>query len=56
MAHKISGSCQNCGTCVSNCPSGAISAKNKKSVIDGAKCKDCGTCASNCPAKAVSKA
>lgn len=56
MAHKISDACVNCGMCVSECPTGAISQGDDKHVIDPDTCIDCGQCVSVCPNNAISEA
>ena len=44
MAHKIDpDSCAACGSCVDECPMGAISAGDVYK-IDPDSCTDCGTC------------
>lgn len=53
MAYVISDDCVMCGTCVGECPSGAISEGDGKYVIDVNACVDCGTCADACPAGAI---
>lgn len=45
--------CVLCGTCIQNCPTGAISQKNNKIVIDYQKCIGCGECVAVCPQGAV---
>lgn len=55
MAYKISEDCAACGTCIDECPVGAISAGDIFS-IDPKKCEDCGTCEEICPVGAISKA
>ena len=40
--------CINCGTCLENCPSGAI-IKGKPYTRNRELCSDCGTCAEVCP-------
>ena len=52
MAYVITESCVACGTCISNCPVGAIS-EGDIYVIDADTCIDCGTCADNCPSEAI---
>lgn len=53
MAYKIDpDKCVACGTCVDECPVGAISAGDVY-VIDASACTDCGTCADVCPAEAI---
>lgn len=41
--------CNNCKTCIINCPAKAISNKNGKLYIDENLCHKCMTCVSNCP-------
>ena len=56
MAYKISETdCVACGTCIGECPSGAISEGDVYS-IDPNVCIDCGTCAGACPMGAISPA
>lgn len=55
MAYVISDDCIACGTCIDECPSGAISEGDKYS-IDPDACTECGTCASVCPNEAISLA
>ena len=52
MAYVISDDCIACGTCIDECPSGAISEGEKYS-IDPNECVDCGTCADVCPSGAI---
>jgi len=53
MAYKISDDCVACGTCIDECPVGAIS-EGDIYKIDPAACTDCGTCADACPVEAIS--
>ena len=52
MAYKITEDCAACGTCINECPVGAISAGDIYK-IDPELCADCGTCASVCPMGAI---
>ncbi len=45
--------CVLCGTCITNCPTGAISKKKNKIIIDYEKCIGCGECVAVCPQGAV---
>jgi len=54
MAYVISDECTCCGSCEAVCPTEAISAGDKKYVIDPEKCVDCGQCADQCPVEAIS--
>ena len=53
MAYKITDDCINCGACDSECPTGAISEKDDKRVIDPEKCTNCGACVDACPVEAI---
>jgi len=55
MAHKISEDCVACGSCIDECPLGAISDGEIYS-IDPEKCSDCGTCVDSCPVGAITPA
>ncbi len=52
MAYVISDDCVACGTCIDECPQGAISEGEKYS-INPELCIDCGSCASVCPSEAI---
>ncbi len=54
MAHVISDECVACGTCVDECPVGAISEGDGKYEINADECVDCGSCAAVCPTGAIS--
>jgi ferredoxin len=53
MAYVIGDNCIACGTCIDECPVGAISEGEKYS-INPDMCTECGTCASVCPNEAIS--
>jgi NAD-dependent dihydropyrimidine dehydrogenase PreA subunit len=55
MAYKITDSCAACGTCISECPVGAIS-EGDIYKIDPDTCASCGTCADVCPTGAIVEA
>ena len=52
MAYKITDNCAACGSCLPECPVGAIS-EGDIYVIDPNACIDCGTCADACPMGAI---
>ena len=52
MAYKILDSCVACGTCIDECPVGAISEGSIYS-INADNCVSWGTCASVCPNDAI---
>ena len=54
MAYVITNDCIACGTCIDECPVGAISEGDGKYEIDADACTECGTCASVCPSEAIS--
>jgi ferredoxin len=53
MAYVITDDCIACGTCIDECPVGAISEGDKYS-INPDVCTECGTCADACPSEAIS--
>ncbi|MBM4026493.1 MAG: 4Fe-4S dicluster domain-containing protein [Planctomycetes bacterium] len=46
--------CTGCESCVSECPSSAISMTDSKAVVKADNCVDCGVCVDACPAGAIS--
>jgi ferredoxin len=46
--------CTGCETCVSECPSEAISMEDDKAKVDPETCIDCGVCVDACPQQAIS--
>lgn len=46
--------CTGCESCVSECPSSAISMADGKAQVDADSCVDCGVCIDACPAEAIS--
>ena len=55
MAYVISNDCVACGTCIEECPVGAIAAGDGKYEINPDTCVSCGTCAGVCPTGAISE-
>ncbi len=53
MAYVIGNDCIACGTCIDECPVGAISEGDIYS-INADACTECGTCADVCPSGAIS--
>ena len=52
MAYRITEDCAACGSCLPECPVGAIS-EGDIYKIDPNVCIDCGTCADACPMGAI---
>ena len=52
MDYVINDDCVACGTCIDECPVGAISEGEKYS-INPDECTECGTCADACPSGAI---
>ena len=55
MAYRINEDCAGCGTCIDECPVGAIS-EGDIYVINADECTDCGSCADCCPIGAIEQA
>ncbi|MEA4888771.1 MAG: 4Fe-4S binding protein [Clostridiaceae bacterium] len=53
MAYLITDVCISCGSCESECPSGAISAGATQYNIDPDICIECGACEAVCPTQAI---
>ena len=53
MAYVIGSDCIACGTCIDECPVGAISEGDIYAINPDA-CTECGTCADVCPNEAIS--
>lgn len=49
----ITSGCVKCGTCVDECPVGAIYQEDKQYQIDWSRCVSCGTCFNVCPFGAI---
>ena len=55
MAYKIDPNvCSACGSCIDECPIGAISEGDVYSIAAG-DCIDCGACSDVCPLEAISE-
>lgn len=52
MNYRITDDCAACGTCLLECPVGAIS-EGDVFTIDSNTCISCGTCADVCPMGAI---
>jgi ferredoxin len=52
MAYKITEDCAACGSCIDECPVGAI-APGDIYTIDAGTCTDCGACVDSCPVEAI---
>ena len=46
--------CTGCESCVSACPTGAISMKDGAANVNADDCVDCGACVGECPVEAIS--
>ena len=55
IAMKITDKCVACGTCIDECPVGAIS-EGDIYKVDASACIDCGSCVESCPNSAIEPA
>lgn len=46
--------CSGCESCVTSCPTEAISMKNGVAVVNVDDCVECGACVGECPVDAIS--
>jgi ferredoxin len=53
--YAVTNGCTCCGSCIWECPSGAVTIGVKSAVIDPEKCAGCGACAGNCAAEAITE-
>ena len=53
--YSVERGCTHCGTCIYECPSGAIRMTQAGAAIDQAKCTGCGRCMANCASEAIKK-
>ena len=55
MAAKVDANvCSGCETCVSACPTEAISMKDGVAFVNADDCVECGACVGECPVEAIS--
>lgn len=54
-SYSVERGCTHCGTCVYECPAGAIRMTPAGAVIDPEKCAGCGKCMDNCASEAIRK-
>ena len=52
MAYKITDKCVACGSCINECPVGAI-VEGEIYSINADECVSCGTCCEACPTGAI---
>ena len=53
--YQVNRGCTHCGTCIYECPVGAISIDSGGAHIDIEKCRGCGICLDNCASEAITE-
>lgn len=53
IRYAVTRGCTGCGTCVHECPAGAIRMSIEGAEIDADKCVGCGVCYDNCASEAI---
>jgi ferredoxin len=53
VSYKITDKCESCGSCMDECPNGAIEEVEGSYKINKEKCEDCGSCMDVCPNEAI---
>ena len=53
MPYRITDKCESCGSCMDECPNGAVEEVDGVYRINTEKCEDCGSCMDVCPNDAI---